>query len=442
MATTAPELARRGSQDELAQLQAMAAVNVAGAPAATPAIARLSSDGSSAAAADPAAIDAASFSSFIESGFGAAAGGAGGPNYRSVQVRDPAAAAAAAAAAVGPAARPTSAASAHATALSGEPSVSRSTSGGAAGAAAGLPVAMVLSDLSAREGPCSGGIKVWLHGRGFTSDTVVQFGGALASSISVTSPELIKCLAPPCASPTRVPVAVVSATTGAKAENKLWFTYTVCTGSGGGSAGVDRDLLRRILASLERAQTSAKAAAAAATAATSMQVSSATAAARADYFLDGGPAEAGISAFAAMDEHGYSLEEYTVELRRSLGPASAGMLGPGAGTIEASELQLQHVELAEMVKRERLSAAFANRPAMEQLQERNILPDAEAHDRRRQQLSASLANRPEMEALQQRHILKGPDEAPDAMLAKRKRLEGFLAGRRACGHGGLAARRS
>ena len=88
------------------------------------------------------------------------------------------------------------------------------------------------------------------------------------------------------------------------------------------------------------------------------------------------------------------LGRYARELRATLGTHSHP---PGSGIhSEASELQMQHQELAAMMTRERLAVGLANRPAAEQLQQRNILPVPEAE----QQLAA-----------------------------KRKRLEGFLAGR-------------
>lgn len=115
-----------------------------------------------------------------------------------------------------------------------------------------------------REGPAGGGTKVWLHGRGFTADTVVQFGGVAASSICVAAPDLIKCVSPACAAPGKVPIVACSASSGAVADGALWFSYAAPGPSHPelhhglhhqGSFG------RRFLASIERAQTSSKAAA-------------------------------------------------------------------------------------------------------------------------------------------------------------------------------------
>ena len=100
---------------------------------------------------------------------------------------------------------------------------------------------------------------------------------------------------------------------------------------------------------------------------------------------------------------------------------------------------MQHTDIAgrrarvrARCRRERLSASLAKRPSLDLLQQRNILPDAESASRRRASLLQSLANRPAMEQLQQRNILHTPDGEQEHMLeqlAKRKRLEGFLAER-------------
>ena len=91
-----------------------------------------------------------------------------------------------------------------------------------------------------------------------------------------------------------------------------------------------------------------------------------------------------------MDEHGHTLAEYAAMLRRRRASYRE------EAEEDASELQAQHRQLAQLRAVERLSA--------------------------------SLANRPSEQALLERHILRG-DEEPELLAAKRKRLEGFLAGR-------------
>ena len=124
------------------------------------------------------------------------------------------------------------------------------------------------------------------------------------------------------------------------------------------------ELLERLLASLERSQAAAAA----------------------------GAAGSALGVFSTVDEHGLSLAEYMRKMRLAV----TGATYQPSQMEDASELQMQHQELAAMMTRERLAVGLANRPAAEQLQERNILPVPEAE----QQLAA-----------------------------KRKRLEGFLAGR-------------
>ena len=81
-----------------------------------------------------------------------------------------------------------------------------------------------------------------------------------------------------------------------------------------------------------------------------------------------------------------------------------------------------------MLKRERLSASLAKRPSLDALQQRNILPDTGRVSLSKERLSASLPLRPPVEQLLEQHILHPADEKAE-QLAKRKRLEGFLAGR-------------
>ena len=134
------------------------------------------------------------------------------------------------------------------------------------------------------------------------------------AQVSVSSPELAKCLSPPFTSPLRVPISVASASARVSARGVLTFTYLSderATPHSGAGGGPHTELLHRLLSSLERAQSSASAAAAAATAATE-QASCAERGATDPTWGHGdawGHGDLGISAFAAMDEHGYSLAE-------------------------------------------------------------------------------------------------------------------------------------
>uniref|UniRef100_A0A7S2I9K8 IPT/TIG domain-containing protein n=1 Tax=Haptolina brevifila TaxID=156173 RepID=A0A7S2I9K8_9EUKA len=271
-----------------------------------------------------------------------------------------------------------------------------------------------LIDASAREGSNSGGTLVWLHGENFSPDLTVRFGGAAVTSFNIISHNLIKCKAPPFAplvAQQRHEVAITLVTANnAPISGAIPFAYVggplspsphnpSAAVAGTTLAAPSSELLLRLLNSLERAQ----AASAAGTT---------------------GSMESG--AFVAMDEHGFSLAEYAIELRAAL-MEGAGQQKPAG---DASELHLQHQDLAAMLKRERLSASLAKRPSLDLLQQRNILPNAEEAFARRQSLLASLSKRPEIEQLQQRNILHTQEEEKiQEQLAKRKRLEGFLAER-------------
>jgi len=268
-----------------------------------------------------------------------------------------------------------------------------------------------LFDSSTREGSYAGGTPVWLHGDNFTRDLVVRFGGVAATHVNVVSPYLIKCKAPPFAPLVaqqlhEVAITLAVASTNTQIAGEIPFAYVVS--QPGASQQTSQELVLRLLNSLERAQ-------------------AASAAASATSAGEGGSSIGGAldATFGSMDEHGYTLAEYANELRTTMG---AGGAGPRAGTGDASELHMQHQDLAAMLKRERLSASLAKRPSLDLLQQRNILPDAEQASQRRQTLLHSLANRPAVEQLQARHILHTADEKQE-QLAKRKRLEGFLAER-------------
>ena len=273
---------------------------------------------------------------------------------------------------------------------------------------------------------------VWLHGENFSHDLHVRFGSAGASSVNVISHNLIKCQAPACFAFSgqarhEVTISLVVASTSASVPGSIPFVY-VHGGSGGGFSGAmgtvpapPFELLRRLLHSLERAQ----AAAAAAAATSHLGDSTST---DLDLGLSGrcnldlGDRDLGLSAFSAMDEHGFSLAEYADELKLSL------LEGGHAQSGDASELQSQLGDLATVLKRERLASSLARRPSVDILRQSNILPDHTV-DERREALLHSLANRPGLESLQQRHILGYTADEKQEQLAKRKRLEGFLAER-------------
>ena len=267
------------------------------------------------------------------------------------------------------------------------------------------------------EGSFGGGMPVWLHGEHFSHDLHVRFGSAGASSVNVISHNLIKCQAPACFAFSgqarhEVTISLVVASTSAPVPGSIPFVY-VHGGSGGGFSGAmgsvpapPFELLRRLLHSLERAQ----AAAAAAAATSHLGDSSST------------DLDLGLSAFSAMDEHGFSLAEYADELKLCL------LEGGHAQSGDASELQSQLGDLATVLKRERLASSLARRPSVDILRQSNILPDHTV-DERREALLHSLANRPGLESLQQRHILGYTADEKQEQLAKRKRLEGFLAER-------------
>ena len=114
---------------------------------------------------------------------------------------------------------------------------------------------------------------------------------------------------------------------------------------------------------------------------------------------------------------------YSVELKSALGITSGGAAATGA-----SDLQAQHQEMANILKRERLSASLSKRPSLDLLQQRNILPDSARLSLSRDKLASSFPVRPPVEHLLEQHILHASDEKAE-QLAKRKRLEGFLIAR-------------
>jgi len=266
------------------------------------------------------------------------------------------------------------------------------------------PVAVVgsVTDISAREGPAAGGTAVWLTGIDFPADAVVRFGGVAAQDVQVVSPNLIKCASPPLPATAgrgkhEVGLQLFSAANGAGVACAFTFSYVE------NLRRADLDLLSRAASSIERAQAAAGASG----------------------------SEAGSAAFLTVDEHGYSLSEYAGLLRKMLHANDLASLGP----MEASELQMQHQELATMLTRERLSMQIARRPPAEALLERNILQGPEAEQmhaesakEKRLSLAKSLMNRPLPEQLQDRNILRAPENETQqkSLAAKRKRLSDFL----------------
>lgn len=287
------------------------------------------------------------------------------------------------------------------------------------GLAGGTGEVAKLVDCSCREGPCAGGTLVWLHGEHFSPGLSVHFGGVIVPQVQIVSKQMIKCISPPF-SPIypqprhEVAIAIVGVTNGAPVGGtRLSFTYTYDpTTDVGHPAAIEhkasKELLRRLLASLERAQAAA---------------SGQAFGAFADAVNMG--TELSLSAFNAMDEHGYSLAEYTTELKGALGIKDGTASGGATG---ASDLQAQHQEMANILKRERLSASLAKRPSLDALHMRNIFPDAERASLARSSLASSFASRPPIDALHARHILHADNEKAE-QLRKKKRLEGFLAER-------------
>lgn len=227
--------------------------------------------------------------------------------------------------------------------------------------------------------------------------------GAPAPNVVVVSPTLIKCNAPPSTPPMpgqprhEVGLQLVSAANGAGVACGFTFTYVQQMHADAN----ELELFHRIASSIERAHAAAGA-------------------------VD---PKAGAVPFLTVDEHGYSLSEYGGLLRKM------AVDDDPAPTATASELQMQHQELATMLTRERLSLSIARRPAPETLLQRNILqgPEAEAMQaelakEKRLSLSKSLMNRPLPEQLQDRNILRAPEnETQQQQLAmKRKRLSDFL----------------
>ena len=275
------------------------------------------------------------------------------------------------------------------------------------GAAPWPSAAPTIVDVSSRDGPSVGGTVVWIHGDNFSSDLVVAFGSIAASDTLVVSPQLIKCTSPPCArrdaqSRHEVPLRLVNAATGAGASLTVPFVYTPEAPPAGLPAELQPELLDRMLKSLVAARAAAGSL--------------------------GEPALT--SLFASADTHGVTLDGYASGLQKMISDVSCRLSArrPSAAPLphapppsptppsspvcqvterrrtDATELQMQHQELAAMMTRERLGSALANRPAPEEVIARNILqaPDAEQEGAsKRKRLEGFLKQRPTAEALPQ-----------------------------------------
>ena len=271
------------------------------------------------------------------------------------------------------------------------------------GAAPWPSAAPTIVDVSSRDGPSVGGTVVWIHGDNFSSDLVVAFGSIAASDTLVVSPQLIKCTSPPCArrdaqSRHEVPLRLVNAATGAGASLTVPFVYTPEAPPAGLPAELQPELLDRMLKSLVAARAAAGSL--------------------------GEPALT--SLFASADTHGVTLDGYASGLQKMISdvscrpsarpPPHPSHTPPPSPTLiplfqvterrrtDATELQMQHQELAAMMTRERLGSALANRPAPEEVIARNILqaPDAEQEGAsKRKRLEGFLKQRPTAEALPQ-----------------------------------------
>ena len=294
---------------------------------------------------------------------------------------------------------------------------SGSTSGGASGGSARLV------DASCHESTDAGGIAVWLHGVDLPSDPIVRFGGTAVdpSYVQYISRELIKCIAPPFEpigeQRHEVTITIDSSATSTQVQGAIPFTYVTSSTAavdGAASHQAPRELLSRLIAALERSQ-------AAVAAAVAQADDTQEAALHAS-----GYSELGVSAFRMVDEHGFSLEMYTDELKRNLGASRPAHI--------ASDLQQQHLEMAYNQKRSRLSASLELRPSIDALRKLNVLPDPEHASLRRglsQKLSNHIPNRPAVEQLQDRNILHDADadRRQQEHFAKKSKLEQHLAER-------------
>jgi len=232
-----------------------------------------------------------------------------------------------------------------------------------------------LLDSSVSEGPCVGGTIVWLHGENFSADLHVFFGDVFVKKVDVVSPALIKCVAPEAQMPRRhtVRIQVINPTTGSRGANHLAYTYAPA--STGGLPEAMPETLERLLAALDRAAVQAT--------------------------VVGGGLSA-VQLLSSLDEHGMSLVEYTRALRK-MGGQDGNSSYREEAIENASEIQHGLAELARTQQVDAVAKAIANRPDLEQLQQRHILlpPDADSDKMaKRKRLEEGLAQRPEPEEMQ------------------------------------------
>jgi len=275
----------------------------------------------------------------------------------------------------------------------------------------GVSLAPRLLDLSVREGPCSGGSVVWIHGEYFTPEVVILFGDVPVKHSQIVSSRLCKCSSPEAQHQRhhQVRIHAVTSTSGRRSAEELTFMYVPDNpmladtwmrdssarnsmrdsqgGYGTATPSWQPELLERLCASLERAHLQ----------------STASSGLTAEQML------------RSLDEHGKSLQEYTHGLRKML----TGFSGGGGRTSyartsyreetadDASELQLGMADLAREQLGHQLETSLAHRPHKEVLLQRNILPvdtDLEKAAKRKR-LEEGLAHRPDLDVLKQRNIL-------------------------------------
>merc|ERR550514_701891 len=115
-----------------------------------------------------------------------------------------------------------------------------------------------------------------------------------------------------------------------------------------------------------------------------------------------------------VDEHGMSLVEYTRTLRKMVSQQEGATSYREEAIENASEIQHGLAELARTQQVDAIAKAIANRPDLEQLQQRNILPAESDLDKmaKRKRLEEGLAHRPAIEELQQRGVLHAQSSSP------------------------------
>merc|ERR550514_575830 len=112
-----------------------------------------------------------------------------------------------------------------------------------------------------------------------------------------------------------------------------------------------------------------------------------------------------------VDEHGMSLVEYTRTLRKMVTQQEGATSYREEAIENASEIQHGLAELARTQQVDAVAKAIANRPDLEQLQQRHILPlpDADSDKMaKRKRLEEGLAQRPDLQEMQQSGMLQDP----------------------------------